>query len=906
MDLPTYTNIWRIEKRLYKLYDFRLPAPLPITWIAVFAGITVPYVVFLVAVGLPFNHNLVWLYVLPPGVLTWLTTRPVIESKRLPELIGSQLRYLTEPRVWSRMAPSAEKDDILVSVRVWHRYPPKVKVRRAARATKRVQQKERHVAPPHVRPPTAVNRPEEGWRVAAQRPAPQRVVATSGARHAVAPSAPPMRPPGLLGPAPRQPVPQRQPAAPPNQFQPPAQFAPGPQPTVPQVDDRSWFERATPVPPVPPGPRPIPANAVNFAPPQPPRPPARPAQAAPEPPEPPEQPERAGAAEEISTTTEEAATVETSKPVEVPKPLTVPVAAAREPRPAPHPAATAEQPVIGGWKPRPAPLMPSAPAAETTPKPAPLPPAAPEPETQPESEAAPPLASPLELSHDVADHWFAPGADLPEATTSTSPDPPVRPSDPPIAPQPAQPVRPAARIVDLDEERPVPSIERALSAPNARRDLSWRRRVRVVAGGQGPGKRDQESLDRERARLPLSTHKNIVVLGCHGGAGQTTTAVMTARLLATLRGQPVAALDLSDDRKPGTRTSGGNLDIIAAEGTPDYDDLAQHYPLLVIDPAPSGLTRVLDVTDQLVIVAPPDPEAATHLASTQQWLEAHDHADLAARAVTVINGVTRESMADVVRAESVARGRCRAIVRVPWDDLLSTKHPQVPRTPQTRLAYTALSGVIIAGLAAAPLAAGVRGDGSPRSAAGVRGTVPPGQRRPGEHKGKGPPQHPVLRRPDPADRHARVGVLPRPRRVVRVHHARGTRSAGHEHHGRARRDPDAGRRSPPPHRAPLLPGARVGDRPRRHVGRRPRLAPVPGAVLPARLVEGLLGQGDLHRRPPWPARHARAALRRRADPVHLALQDHRAEARAGRRGCQCRRNSKMDRHSGTTRARSLG
>ena len=77
MDLPTYTNIWRIEKRLYKLYDFRLPAPLPITWIAVFAGITVPYIIFLVAIGLPFNHNLVWLYVLPPGVLTWLTTRPV-------------------------------------------------------------------------------------------------------------------------------------------------------------------------------------------------------------------------------------------------------------------------------------------------------------------------------------------------------------------------------------------------------------------------------------------------------------------------------------------------------------------------------------------------------------------------------------------------------------------------------------------------------------------------------------------------------------------------------------------------------------------------------------------------------------------------------------------------------------
>jgi hypothetical protein len=120
VDLPTYTNIWRIEKRLYKLYDFRLPAPLPINWIAVFAGITIPYIVLLVAIGLPFNHTLVWLYVLPPGVLTWLTTRPVIESKRLPELVESQVRYLTEPRVWVRLAPHSEKDQVVVTAKVWH------------------------------------------------------------------------------------------------------------------------------------------------------------------------------------------------------------------------------------------------------------------------------------------------------------------------------------------------------------------------------------------------------------------------------------------------------------------------------------------------------------------------------------------------------------------------------------------------------------------------------------------------------------------------------------------------------------------------------------------------------------------------------------------------------------------
>jgi len=60
------------------------------------------------ALGLPFSHTLFWLYVLPPGVLTWLATRPVLESKRLPELVISQVRYLGEPTTWCRMNPLAE------------------------------------------------------------------------------------------------------------------------------------------------------------------------------------------------------------------------------------------------------------------------------------------------------------------------------------------------------------------------------------------------------------------------------------------------------------------------------------------------------------------------------------------------------------------------------------------------------------------------------------------------------------------------------------------------------------------------------------------------------------------------------------------------------------------------------
>jgi len=124
VDLPTYTNIWRIEKRLYKLYDFRLPMPLPVGQIAVFLAIAVPYVGLLAAIGLPFSHTLLWLYVLPPGVLAWLTTRPVLEGKKLPELVLSQIRYLLEPRTWCRLAPLTEKDEIALTCRVWHRAEP--------------------------------------------------------------------------------------------------------------------------------------------------------------------------------------------------------------------------------------------------------------------------------------------------------------------------------------------------------------------------------------------------------------------------------------------------------------------------------------------------------------------------------------------------------------------------------------------------------------------------------------------------------------------------------------------------------------------------------------------------------------------------------------------------------------
>ncbi|TDB70875.1 conjugal transfer protein, partial [Actinomadura sp. KC216] len=119
MDLPTYTNIWRIEKRLYKLYDLRLPMPLPLVQIGVFLGVFVPWILMLRFAGIPFESPWHVLYIVPPGVLTWLATRPVIEGKRLTELLISQTRYLAEPRTWCRLTPIREPREVVIVARVW-------------------------------------------------------------------------------------------------------------------------------------------------------------------------------------------------------------------------------------------------------------------------------------------------------------------------------------------------------------------------------------------------------------------------------------------------------------------------------------------------------------------------------------------------------------------------------------------------------------------------------------------------------------------------------------------------------------------------------------------------------------------------------------------------------------------
>jgi hypothetical protein len=354
-----------------------------------------------------------------------------------------------------------------------------------------------------------------------------------------------------------------------------------------------------------------------------------------------------------------------------------------------------------------------------------------------QAQAAPVPAPPAQAA---AAQMPAPQAPAPQAPAPQAPAPQAPPAQAPPAKVPSdqrptgqgapaagQP-RPLGRPVvtvrsDGSPSRPLPVVERALrNSPSDR--AGWHERVVVVPGGHRPGKPDQLQRDQARARFPLAGPVRIVVLGCTAGAGQTTTTLLTGQLLATLRGEAVAVLDigagpgsltelarqvprlLPSHRDVGGAGSAGErgLQVVTADAPADQpadagkliDAVVARYRITIADPAAAHVPRAAHVADQLVLVAPASADAAGSLAMTMEWLEVHGHAQLARDAVAVLNGVSAATAAYVGKAASVAAGRCRAVVQVPWDDRLTEGGALGPATVH---AYTALAGVLIAGLA---------------------------------------------------------------------------------------------------------------------------------------------------------------------------------------------------------------
>ncbi|GAA1289361.1 hypothetical protein Psi02_17390 [Planotetraspora silvatica] len=969
MDLPTYTNIWRIEKRLYKLYDLRLPMPLPIVWIGVFVGVLVPWWLFLYLVKVPFAAPWHVVYLVPPGVVTWLSTRPVIEGKRLTEVLQSQLRYLAEPRTWARMAPVAEPETITLTARVWRTAPSaapvrvkaarkavaaeaagqdaKTKGRSAATKTRGVETKARgtekvrgagprtrtpettattatgvgvraragetkgrgkavepwtpdRVIPARALPPSSAGRPAtvhpavaaaaaaaapvtdsppDSWSRPTAKPAttgepvqavsadepvfympkpsvspgdkpPIRVALPKRAAPLALPPAPSTPPPTQPGPAAEEsaaPVPPigtealrrlrrlaasaesapesvQEPASHPTRHAGPESAQDlgtdaahpvrhaGPEPdSVRQASPEAMRDPAVSEPvrdAAPTSTREAVRSAAHDAAPIPARESAQEptrdaAPADPMPDSPQESPAQSPALDAGRGTaqTPDQAPVQGTAQTPAQAPVREPVREAaenvvsepatesgqagrveqdrvREPRPGTSDRQReAWEQHRKGQPPRlvrpavpPAPAAPplaaqsstaEPPAAEPSVQP-PTRPAVEPPTAQPPARPAPELPAARPAAQSPAQPPAPPSAEPPvERPAGPSPAPAASVAPPPSGnrgvsirrvptlPQasgPATPVLPPAALPSSPVDEP--RVRRVESVVGRGSSGGWRRIAQVVVGGS---RTDGMEVDEARARTPLTTSRRVMVLGCTGGAGQTTTALMLGHTLARYREDRVLALDANTGdntlttriqaespetlssllegshavsgylgmRAYTTRCESG-LEVVGADTDAGAEQrlsdrallndwrrtlsaLDQHYRLVVVDPAAALAARLLPYTDQLVLVAPASEDASDAIAMTYEWLDGHGVSDLRRRAVMVINGVSRRSMPDVEQAEAVASGRCRAIVRVPWEDELAPGRPGPVDVNHLRIggrrAYVALAGVIVSGLA---------------------------------------------------------------------------------------------------------------------------------------------------------------------------------------------------------------
>ena len=121
MELNTYTALWNVERKLFKIYDWTLPFPLGFRQLGVGGGFGLAWIFMLSKFGVPFAAPWHVFYLGPPAILGWLAGKPVAEGKTLIGLVHSQFRYwVGQPHTLTRLAPERSPKNAWVNASVWH------------------------------------------------------------------------------------------------------------------------------------------------------------------------------------------------------------------------------------------------------------------------------------------------------------------------------------------------------------------------------------------------------------------------------------------------------------------------------------------------------------------------------------------------------------------------------------------------------------------------------------------------------------------------------------------------------------------------------------------------------------------------------------------------------------------
>jgi hypothetical protein len=108
MQIKTFTSFWSIEKKLYSIYDFSLPAPVSLRVLGVFTATAIPWWVVMRLLHVPLSSPWYLIYLLPPVFIAYLGSRPIFEGKTLFQFLGSRIRYLFENKRYKGLTPDLE------------------------------------------------------------------------------------------------------------------------------------------------------------------------------------------------------------------------------------------------------------------------------------------------------------------------------------------------------------------------------------------------------------------------------------------------------------------------------------------------------------------------------------------------------------------------------------------------------------------------------------------------------------------------------------------------------------------------------------------------------------------------------------------------------------------------------
>jgi hypothetical protein len=129
MELRTYTDLWRMDRRIHAIQDIRLPIPVGMTqlgaaaiaalvWLPIASGLGITALV--VGAGEYATGLSAILLAGPPVAVGWATGRPLIEGRTVGQHLLAAVRFrLLPPRLVRLDIPDREPSRQTVSGVVW-------------------------------------------------------------------------------------------------------------------------------------------------------------------------------------------------------------------------------------------------------------------------------------------------------------------------------------------------------------------------------------------------------------------------------------------------------------------------------------------------------------------------------------------------------------------------------------------------------------------------------------------------------------------------------------------------------------------------------------------------------------------------------------------------------------------